>query len=164
MQRAGAAALILDLAHGYLLASFLSPLTNRREDGYGGSLDGRMRLPLEVFEVVRGCWPPDRALGVRLGCSDWARGGFDIEEAIVVARELVRRGCDLIEVAAGQTVQRGEPDYGRLYLVPFADRVRNEATVPVMVGGNVTKQDEVNTILAAGRADICLVDRRIYAT
>jgi anthraniloyl-CoA monooxygenase len=162
--RTGAAALILDLAHGHLLASFLSPLTNRREDGNGGSLDARMRFPLDVFDVVRAQWPADRALGVRLGCSDWARGGFDVEEAIVVARELVRRGCDLIEVAAGQTVPRGEPDYGRLYLVPFADRVRNEAAVPVMVGGNVTKQDEVNTILAAGRADICLVDRRIYAT
>ena len=122
-----------------------------------------MRFPLEVFEAVRAEWPRDRCLGVRLGCTDRAPGGFDVDDAIVVARELVHRGCDLIEVAAGQTVARGEPEYGRTYLMPLADRIRNEADVPVMVGGNIAKADDVNTILAAGRADLCVVDPRLYA-
>ncbi len=164
VQATAAPMLLLDMAHGYLLASFLSPLTNVRQDGYGGAPEARMRFPLEVFDGVRGEWPTDRLLGVRLNCADWARGGFDIGDAIVVARELVRRGCDLIEVAAGQTVPRGEPDYRRLFLVPFADRIRNEADVPVMVGGNISRPDDANTVLAAGRADICAIDPRLYAT
>jgi anthraniloyl-CoA monooxygenase len=161
---AGPAALILDMAHGHLLASFLSPLTNRRDDAYGGSLEARMRFPLEVFDAVRGAWRRDGLLGVRLTCADWARGGFEVQDALVVARALKEHGCDLIEVGAGQTVAGGQPDYRRLFLVPFADRIRNEVGVPTMVGGNITKQDDVNTILAAGRADLCLVDARLYAT
>jgi anthraniloyl-CoA monooxygenase len=156
--------LLLDMAHGHLLASFLSPLANRRTDAYGGSLEGRMRFPMEVFERARAEWPTDRPLGVRLQATDWARGGFDAEDAVAVARALRERGCDLIEVAAGQAVPGGQPDYRRLFLVPFADRIRNDAGVVTMVGGNVATRDDVNTILAAGRADLCLVDPRLYAS
>ena len=156
--------LLLDMAHGYLLASFLSPLTNVREDGYGGALEAQDAVPARGVR----CGARRVADGSSAGCSAELLGlgarGFDIEDAIVVAGELVRRGCDLIEVAAGQTVPRGEPDYRRLFLVPFADRIRNEADVLVMVGGNISKPDDVNTILAAGRADICAVDPRLYAS
>jgi anthraniloyl-CoA monooxygenase len=163
-RRTAARMLIVDMAHGHLLASFLSPLTNRREDDCGGSLEARMRFPLRVFDAVGSEWPDDRLLGVRLNCTDLARGGFDIGDAVVMARELRSRRCDLIQVSAGQTVSGGQPDYARLYLIPLADRIRNDAGVPVMVGGNITKPDDANTILAAGRADLCLVDRRIYAS
>jgi anthraniloyl-CoA monooxygenase len=155
--------LILDMAHGHLLASFVSPLTNRRDDAFGGSLEARMRFPLDVADAVRAVWPADRPFGVRLQCSDWARGGLEVDDAVAVAIALRDRGCDLIEVAAGQTVPVGQPDYRRLYLVPYADRIRNDAHVPVMVGGNLTRPDEVNTVLAAGRADICAIDARLYA-
>jgi anthraniloyl-CoA monooxygenase len=160
---AGADVLILDMAHGHLLASFLSPLTNRRDDGFGGSPDGRARFLLQVFDAARAAWPADRPLAVRLQCTDWARGGLEIDDAVMVARALKDRGCDMIEVAAGQTIAGGLPDYRRLYLAPFADRIRNDVGVPVMVGGNLTRPDEVNTLLAAGRADICAVDTRLYA-
>jgi anthraniloyl-CoA monooxygenase len=155
--------LILDMAHGHLLASFVSPLTNRRDDAFGGSLEARMRFPLDVADAVRAVWPADRPFGVRLQCSDWARGGLEVDDAVAVAIALRDRGCDLIEVAAGQTVPVGQPDYRRLYLVPYADRIRNDAHVAVMVGGNLTRPDEVNTVLAAGRADICAIDARLYA-
>ncbi len=161
--RAGADMLMLDMAHGHLLASFLSRLTNRRDDEYGGSPEARMRFPLEVAGAVRAAWPSERAFGVRLQCSDWARGGLEVDDALAVAVALKDRGCDLIEVAAGQTVAGGHPDYRRLYLVPFADRIRNDAGMSVMVGGNLTRPDDVNTVLAAGRADLCAVDPRLYA-
>jgi len=156
--------LMIDMAHGHLLASFLSPLTNRRDDEYGGPLEGRMRFALEAFARTRAAWPSTSPLGVRLHCSDWARDGFVIDDAVAVARALRDSGCDIIEVAAGGTVPRSDPDYRRLFLVPFADRIRNDAGVPVMVGGNVAKPDDANTILAAGRADVCVIDRRLYAT
>jgi anthraniloyl-CoA monooxygenase len=159
----GADILMLDMAHGHLLASFLSPLTNRRDDEFGGSPNARMRFPLAVVEAVRTAWPADRPLAVRLQCSDWARGGLGIDEAVAIAVALKERGCDLIEVAAGQTVAGGQPDYRRLYLVPFADRIRNDAGIATMVGGNLSKPDDANTILAAGRADLCAVDPRLYA-
>ena len=159
----GADMLILDIANGHLLASFLSPLTNRRDDAFGGSPEGRMRFPLQVFDAVRAAWPADRPLAVWLQCSDWARGGLEVDDAVVVARALRDRGCDMIEVAAGHAVAGGLPDYRRLYLVPFADRIRNVAGVPVMVGGNLTRPDDLNTVLAAGRADICAIDARLYA-
>jgi anthraniloyl-CoA monooxygenase len=154
---------MVDMAHGRLLASFLSPMTNRRTDAWGGSLENRMRFPLEVFERVRAAWPPDLPAGVQLTCSDMARGGFDVDGAVVVAGALRDRGCDLIEVAAGQTIHGGQPDYRRLFLVPLADRIRNEAGVVTMVGGNITKPDDANTILAAGRADLVSIDPRLYA-
>jgi len=152
----------LDVAHGYLLGSFLSPLSNRREDGYGGSLEGRLRLPLEVLDAVREAWPDDRPVAVTLQATDWAPRGLDLDDAVAVARALVQHGCDLIEVAAGWTVPWDRPDYGRLYLVPASDRVRNEAGVPTIAACNLTTADEVSTVLAAGRADLCLLDPRLY--
>ena len=154
--------ILLDASHGYLIASFLSPLANRREDAYGGSLERRMRFPLEAFDAMREAWPAERAVAVRLTATDWMPGGLMPDDAVVVARGLAERGCALIEVTAGQTVAADRPDYRRLYLVPLADRIRNEAGIPVMVGGNLTSADDVNTILAAGRADLCLVDPRLY--
>lgn len=155
---AGVDLLLLDLAHGFLLASFLSPLTNRRADGYGGSLENRMRFPLSVFRAVRAEWPAARALGVRLLSEDRVSGGFTTDDAVQVARALSDAGCDVMWPAPGQTVAEEHPDYARLYGVPAADRIRNEAGIPVIAAGNLTTLDEANTVLAAGRADFCLLD------
>jgi anthraniloyl-CoA monooxygenase len=150
--------LMLHAGHGYLLASFLSPLTNLRDDEYGGPLENRTRFPLEVVGAVRAAWPPDRPLGVALSVTDWVAGGFDVGDAVMVARALAERGCDLLMVLAGQTVPESEPIYGRGYLTTLSDRVRNEAGVPTLVGGYLTTTNEVNTALAAGRADLCQLD------
>jgi anthraniloyl-CoA monooxygenase len=153
---AGFDLLQLDLSHGYLLAGFLSPLTNRRSDEYGGSLQRRLRYPLEIVDAVRAVWPAERPLAARLTAADWVRGGLEPDEAVAIAVELKEHGCDLVEPVAGQTVGRDRPTYGRFFLVPFSDRIRNEAGIPTLVGGNLTTADEMNTILAAGRADLCL--------
>jgi anthraniloyl-CoA monooxygenase len=155
---AGVDVLLIHMAHGYLLASFLSPLTNRREDDYGGDLARRLRFPLEVFYVVRAAWPEDRPLGVTLNVTDGVRGGFDVKDAVAVARTLKQHGCDLILVEGGQTTPEGEPPYGRGFLTPLSDRVRNEAGLPTLVGGYLTTSNEINTILAAGRADLCILE------
>jgi anthraniloyl-CoA monooxygenase len=155
---AGFDILQLHAAQGYLLASFLSPLMNQRSDGHGGPLDARIRFPLEVVQAVRESWPEGRPLGVALLATDWVAGGFDLDDAVKVAKALRSRGCDFVEPLAGQTSQRAIPNYGRFYLVPAADRIRNEAGIPTMVGGNLTTADEANTILAAGRADLCVLD------
>lgn len=147
----------LHCAHGYLLASYLSPLTNQRRDEFGGPLENRMRYPLEVFDAVRAVWPEERPLGVALSATDWRQGGFEIDEAIEVARTLKAHGCDLVTVLAGQTTADAEPPYGRGFLTPLADRIRNEAHVATMVGGYLTTTGEINTILAAGRADLCIL-------
>ena len=154
---------VVDMAHGYLLASFLSPLSNRRQDGYGGKLEQRLRFPLEVLDAVRSAWPAGRPVATRLQVSDWAAGGLDTQDAVEVAGRLREHGCDLVEVAAGWTVPWDRPDYRWLYLVPASDRVRNEAGVPTIATGNLTTADEANTILAAGRADLCLLDPRLHA-
>jgi anthraniloyl-CoA monooxygenase len=156
---AGFDLILLNFAHGYLISSFISPLTNRRKDDYGGSLLMRMRFPLEVFDAVRAAWPENRAVAVAISATDWVPGRSDVDDAVAVARMLKEHGCDLIQVLAGQTTVRARPDYRRLFLVPFSDRIRNEAGVPTLVGGNITTRDEVNTILAAGRADLCILDR-----
>ena len=153
----------LDLAHGYLLGSFLSPLTNRREDGYGGSPERRLRFPLEAVDAVRAVWPADRPLAVTLQADDCAPGGLGLDDAVAVAATLREHGCDLVEVASGWMVATDRPDYRRFYLVPASDRVRNEAGVATVAGGNLTTADDVSTILAAGRADLCLLDPRAYA-
>ena len=153
-------ALELDMGSGYLLASFLSPLTNLRSDAFGGSPEARRRFPLEVVEAVRAQWPGDRPLAVRVSASDLATGGAEIDDAIALAGELVRRGVDLLHVVAGQTIEHDRPDSGRTPLVPYADRIRNEANEPTLVGGGITTGDQMNTILAAGRADLCLLDPR----
>lgn len=148
----------LDMAHGYLLASFLSPLPNERRDEYGGELSARMRFPLEVLDAVRAELPRDRPLAVRMTATDWARGGLTVDDAVQIARALAEHACDLVHVTAGGTVPEARPEYRRFYLVPASDRIRNEAGIPTLVGGHLTTADEVNTILAAGRADLCLVD------
>lgn len=148
----------LNMAHSYLLASFLSPLTNQRGDEYGGALEQRMRYPLEVFDAVRASWPADKPLSVALNASDCVKGGFTIDDAVVVAGALKEHGCDIIAVQAGQTTSDGEPAYGRGFLTAYSDRIRNEAGIPTIVGGYLTTSDEVNTIIAAGRADLCIIE------
>lgn len=155
---AGFDALELDAAHGYLLAGFLSPLSNRRDDEYGGPLENRLRFPLEVLRAVREHWPDERMLAVRLSVTDWARGGLDADDGVEVARAVRDAGASLIHVEAGQTVAGGAPEYRRGYLSTLSDRVRNEAGVPTLVGGHLTTLDEVNTLVVAGRADLCVLE------
>jgi anthraniloyl-CoA monooxygenase len=154
---AGFDLLLLHMAHGYLLASFLSPLTNQRVDEYGGALENRLRFPLQVFDAVRAIWPREKPLGVILNADDCAAGGFTIEDAIAIARILKEHGCDLIQPLAGQTVPDAAPSYGPGFLTRYSDRIRNEAAIPTLVGGYLTTMNEVNTILAAGRADLCIL-------
>jgi anthraniloyl-CoA monooxygenase len=149
----------LHCAHGYLLASFLSPLTNRREDAYGGSLANRLRYPLEIFAAVRAAWPASKPMSVRISATDWMPGGFSPEDAVEVARAFKALGCDVIDVSAGQTVPEQQPVYGRLFQTPFADRVRHEAAIPTMTVGNISSYADVNSILVAGRADLCVLAR-----
>ncbi len=156
---AGFDILELHFAHGYLLASFISPLTNQREDEYGGSLERRMRFPLEVFDAVRTAWPAGKPISIRISAVDWAPGGLESADAVQVARLFKDHGCDIIDVSAGQTVPDQAPVYGRLFQTPFADRIRYEAGIPVMTVGNISSYTDVNTILAAGRADLCVLAR-----
>jgi anthraniloyl-CoA monooxygenase len=154
---AGFDVLELDMGHGYLLASFLSPASNQRDDEYGGDLAGRMRFPLQVLDAVREAWPG--LLAVRLNVMDGTRSGLQLREGIAIARELAEHGCELVHVVAGQTVPEApQADYRRGFLTPLADRVRAEARVPTLVGGYLTTPDEANTIIGAGRADLCLLD------
>ncbi len=149
----------LHCAHGYLLASFISPLTNRRTDEYGGSLENRMRFPLEVFDAVRAAWPAHKPMSVRISAVDWKPGGVDSAEAVRIARAFKDHGCDVIDVSAGQTVWDQQPVYGRLFQTPFSDRVRHEVGIPTMAVGNISSYTDGNTILAAGRADLVLLAR-----
>ncbi len=151
---AGADLLQVHMAHGYLLGSFLSPLTNLREDGYGD--DGRLRFPLEVLDAVREAW--DGPLCVAMNATDWARGGVEPAAGVEIAAALREDGADLIQVLAGYTVPRMRPRFGRAFLAPLADRIRNEARVPVLVGGGITTTGTANTLLAAGRADLVILD------
>jgi anthraniloyl-CoA monooxygenase len=157
---AGFDLLILDWSDGYLLAEFLSPLSNRRTDGYGGDLEARARFLLEVLDAVAAEWGEDRLLGVRLVADDRTAGGLGPADGVELARLAVAHGSALFDVTAGHSTadERGAPDYRRLFNLALADRVRNEAGVPTMASGHITRLDEVNTILAAGRADLCLVD------
>jgi anthraniloyl-CoA monooxygenase len=149
----------LHCAHGYLLASFISPLTNRRTDGYGGSLENRLRYPLEIFEEMRSAWPAHKPMSVRISATDWADGGITGDDAVKIARAFAKAGVDLVDVSTGQTVRDAEPVYGRMFQTPFSDQVRNEARVATMCVGNITTADQVNTILAAGRADLVALGR-----
>jgi anthraniloyl-CoA monooxygenase len=155
---AGFDALELDAAHGYLLAGFLSPLANKRDDEYGGSLENRLRFPLEVLAAVRDAWPAQRLLAVRLSVTDWARGGVTVNEGIELARAVAGAGAQLVGVKAGQTIAGGVPEYRRGFLTNLSDRVRNEARVPTLVSGYLTTLDEVNTVVVTGRADLCLLE------
>jgi anthraniloyl-CoA monooxygenase len=149
----GVDVLELDFAHGYLLASFLSPLSNQRADRYG---EERLRYPLEVLAAVRRAW--DGVLAVRLSVTDWAPGGLAVDDGIAIARALAEQGCDLVHTVAGQTVPDDRPEYRRGFLTALSDRVRTEARVPTLVGGHLTTLDDVNTIVGAGRADLCILD------
>lgn len=156
---AGFDLLELHLAHGYLLASFISPLTNRRTDAYGGSLVNRMRYPLEIVAAVRAAWPQAKPLSVRISAVDWAPGGMEPSDAVEVSRLVVAAGADIVDVSAGQTVPDARPVYGRQFQTPFSDRIRHEAGVPTMTVGNISSAADVNTILAAGRADLVVLAR-----
>jgi anthraniloyl-CoA monooxygenase len=158
-ERAGFDMLELHAAHGYLLASFLSPLTNLRTDEYGCSIEKRLRFPLEVFAAMRDAWPARKPMSVRLSATDWAEGGLSSDEAVEVARAFGRAGVDLVDVSTGQTVQHSRPVYGRMFQTPFSEQIRNEAKVATMCVGNITSADQVNTILAAGRADLVALGR-----
>jgi anthraniloyl-CoA monooxygenase len=149
-------ALELNFAHGYLVAGFISPLTNRRADAFGGSLENRMRFPLDVLDAVRATW--ERPLLVRISASDWAEGGIGFDEAVEIAALLKAHGCDLVHAVMGQTIWESRPDYRRLFGVPASDRIRNEAGIPTLADGNITTADDVNTVLAAGRADLCRLE------
>ena len=157
---AGFDLVMVDMGHGYLPASFLSPLTNRRTDAYGGDPGSRARLPIEIFGAVRSSLPDDRPVGAAILATDWVGGGFVVGEAVLLAGALQERGCDLIQPVAGQSVAFDSPAYGRFFMVPASDRIRNEAGIPTLIGGNITTNDEINTVLAAGRADLCLLDLR----
>ena len=158
-ERCGFDMLELHCAHGYLLASFISPLTNQRTDQYGGSLANRLRFPLEVFEALRAAWPAHKPMSVRISATDWAEGGITGDDAVEIARAFAESGVDLVDVSTGQTVRDAQPVYGRMFQTPFSEQVRNEARVATMCVGNITTSDQVNTILAAGRADLVALGR-----
>jgi anthraniloyl-CoA monooxygenase len=161
--RAGFDLLELHCAHGYLLSSFLSPLTNTRTDGYGGTLAGRLRFPLEVFDAVRAVWPAGRPMTVRISATDWHEGGIGADEAVEIARAFAEHGVDGIDVSTGQVVSDESPAFGRSYQTPYADRIRNEIGrkygVAVIAVGAISSYDDVNSILLAGRADLCAIGR-----
>ena len=156
--RAGFDMLELHYAHGYLLSAFISPLTNRRQDEYGGSLEARMRFPLELYRAVREAWPAEKPISVRISATDWVGSrGITPADAVEIARLLKQAGVDIIDVSAGQTSIEAQPMYGRMFQTPFSDRIRNEVGIATMAVGNITEADHVNSILMAGRADlVCL--------
>jgi anthraniloyl-CoA monooxygenase len=149
----------LHCAHGYLLSSFISPLTNQRTDEYGGSLENRLRYPLEVFRAVRAVWPEHLPMSVRISAHDWVEGGIAPDDAIEIARAFKAAGADLIDCSSGQVSKKEKPVFGRMFQTPFADRVRNEAGIATIAVGAISEADHVNGIIAAGRADLCAVAR-----
>ncbi|MFK0232970.1 bifunctional salicylyl-CoA 5-hydroxylase/oxidoreductase [Streptomyces vinaceus] len=149
----------LHCAHGYLLSGFLSPLTNHRTDAYGGPLENRLRFPLEVFDAVRAVWPADRPMTVRISAADWAPGGTSAQDAVDIAAAFAAHGADAIDVSTGQVVADESPEYGRSYQTPYADRIRNALGVPVIAVGAISSWDDVNSLLLAGRADLCAMGR-----
>jgi len=157
--RIGFDMLELHCGHGYLLASFISPLTNHRDDEYGGRLENRLRYPLEVFAAIRAVLPAAKPMSVRISATDWKAGGLTGEESVEVARMFSRVGCDLLDVSAGQTVHDAEPVFGRMFQTPFSDKIRNEAGIATMAVGAISSADQINTILAAGRADLVAIGR-----
>ena len=149
----------LHCAHGYLLSSFITPLANQRDDEYGGPLENRLRFPLEVFAAMRAVWPRERPMSVRISATDWVDGGVTGEESVDIARAFMDAGADIIHVSTGQTSPDARPVYGRMWQTPFSDRIRNEARIPTIAVGNVTEPDQVNSIIAAGRADLVALAR-----
>jgi len=157
--QAGFDMLELHMAHGYLLASFISPLTNQRKDDYGGPIENRMRFPLEVFRACRQRWPESKPMSVRISATDWAPGGLSGEDLMALTRMLKDAGCDMIDCSTGQTVPHQKPVYGRMYQAPYSDWVRNEVGIATMTVGAVTTPDQVNTLLASGKADLVALAR-----
>lgn len=149
----------LHCAHGYLLSSFLSPLTNQRTDEYGGSAENRLRFPLQVFAAIRAVWPQDKPISVRISAHDWVEGGITPDDAVEIARAFKAAGADMIDVSSGQVSKDERPVYGRMFQTPFADRIRNEAGIATIAVGAISEADHVNGIIAAGRADLCAVAR-----
>ena len=149
----------LHCAHGYLLSSFITPLTNQRLDAYGGSLENRCRFPLEVFRAMRAAWPAHLPMSVRISAHDWAPGGNTADDAVDIARLFKAADCDFIDVSSGQTTRAAKPVYGRMYQTPFADRIRNEVGIQTIAVGAISEVDHVNSIIAAGRADLCAIAR-----
>ncbi len=149
----------LHCAHGYLLSAFISPLTNRRDDEYGGSLDNRLRFPLEVFRAARAAWPQHLPMSVRISAHDWVDGGITPDDAVAIARAFKAAGADLIDCSSGQVSIDQKPTYGRMYQTPFADRIRQEAGIMTIAVGAISEADHVNMVIAAGRADLCALAR-----
>ena len=158
-EEAGFDMLELHCGHGYLLSSFLTPLSNQRADEYGGSVENRLRFPLEVFDAMRAAWPKRKPMSVRISATDWHDDGLTAEDSIAIAQAFAHAGADLIDVSAGQTSELARPVYGRMFQTPFCDRIRNEGRVRTMAVGNIFEPDHVNSILAAGRADLCALAR-----
>ncbi|MGD0141968.1 MAG: bifunctional salicylyl-CoA 5-hydroxylase/oxidoreductase, partial [Rhizomicrobium sp.] len=157
--RAGFDMLELHCAHGYLFASFLSPLTNRRTDDYGGAIENRRRYPLEVFEAMRAAWPERKPMSIRISASDWAPGGITEDDVLATVRAFEDAGCDLVSTSSGQTVPEQKPVYGRMYQVQFAESIRNVARMKTMTVGAITEPAQINTIIACRRADLVALGR-----
>lgn len=157
--QAGVDWLELHCAHGYLLSSFICPLTNLRTDDYGGTLANRCRYPLEVFQAIRAVWPQDKPISVRISAHDWAPGGNTADDAVAIAKLFQAAGVDVIDVSSGQTTRAAQPVYGRMYQTPFADRIRNEVGIRTIAVGAISEADHANSIIAAGRADLCAIAR-----
>ncbi len=156
---AGFDMLEMHAAHGYLLASFLSPLTNQRTDEYGGTVENRLRYPLEVFTAMRAVWPEEKPMSVRLSASDWAKGGMSLENIVVIAKAFKAAGADIIHVSSGETVKWQKPVWGRMWQTPFAEHIKHAADVPTIAVGDITLPAQINTIIADGRADLCALGR-----
>lgn len=161
--QAGFDCIELQAAHGYLLSSFISPLTNQRSDEFGGSLENRMAYPLEVFAAIRAVWPENKPIMVRISATDWAEGGNTADDGVEIARLFKQAGADLIDVSSGEVVLEQQPIYGRMYQTPFSDRIRNEAGIATMAVGSIMEADHANSIIAAGRADLCALSRGFLA-
>ena len=157
--RAGFDMLELHCAHGYLFASFLSPLTNKRRDEYGGAIENRLRYPLEVFAAMRAVWPQAKPMSIRISASDWAPGGITEDDVLATVRAFEAAGCDLVSTSSGQTVPEQKPVYGRMYQVQFAESIRNVARIKTMAVGAITEPSQVNTIIACRRADLVALAR-----
>jgi anthraniloyl-CoA monooxygenase len=157
--RAGFDMLELHCAHGYLFASFLSPLTNLRTDAYGGAIENRLRYPLEVFQAMREAWPAQKPMSIRISASDWAPGGITEDDVLATVRAFEEAGCDLVSTSSGQTVPTQKPVYGRMYQVQFAEGIRNVARVKTMAVGAITEPAQINTIIACRRADLVALAR-----
>lgn len=158
-EEAGFDMIELHCAHGYLLSSFLTPISNQRRDEYGGSVENRMRYPLEIFTEMRAAWPDDKPMSVRVSATDWVEDGLTTDESVVIGKAFVAAGADVIHVSTGQTVSAAKPVFGRLFQTPYSDRIRNEGRVPTIAVGNITDSDQVNSIIAAGRADLVAIGR-----